>query len=133
MGSVVPSIIPVALDIISGGRKEDNTKKQVAIQQQQILQQQKADEDKRQRALRAAVATRRARNAAGGIESGDGSAEAVLLGMFQQSEEEFQNRLDRDNLRLQAVNQSASNASARNLLSLTGDVVQGGFNNLFLN
>ena len=132
MGSALPTIIPTALKIVSSVSKESNNNKQADIQQQQIAQQQKADEESRQRSLKAAMATRRARNAAYGVDSNDGSAQAVLLGMFDQSEQDIQNRLERDNLRSQAVSQSADSAGSRNLLSLTNDVFDKGFVSTFL-
>ncbi len=133
MGSVLPSIIPVALSVVSGGTKQSAGKQQGEIQQQQIAQQSQADDEKRQRALRAAMATRRARYGASGISTNDGSAEAVLLGMFQESEEELQNRLERDTLRMRAVNQSTESAGSRNLLSLTSSVFSDAFGSTFLN
>jgi len=106
------------------------------LQQQQALQQRqdlqdaqikreeiaaKAQESERLRksALKRAVAKRRAEFGAGGVGSSNGSSEAVLLGLFEESEEEKQNREKLDNLRLKSLEQGISQRSAVNTLLKT--------------
>lgn len=128
MGSVVSTIVPVALNLVAKGDKQG---KQESVQRQEIQVQAQADEERRQRALKSAVATQRARFGASGIDSTDGSAEAVLLGLFETSEEEAQARLERDEVRMQAASLGRAGAG-RNLLDLTESVFSRSFSNIFL-
>ena len=92
---------------------------QAVIDRQEI--QTKAAEAERQRkaALKRAVARQRAEFGAGGIGSSGGSSEAVLLGMFDESEEEKMNRERLDGIRTQAIDQNLSQAKRVNTLKRT--------------
>jgi hypothetical protein len=73
----------------------------------------------RQDALRRAVAKRKAEFGAAGIDSGDGSAEAVLLGLANDSDKDEAARASIDALKLAAIDDSLAQRRARNLLELT--------------
>lgn len=79
--------------------------------------QSKADEDERKRrdALRRSVARQRASFGSQGI-SGDGSGEAILLGLTEESEAQKQAREELDNLRLAGINQDIEQQKRLNLI-----------------
>lgn len=76
-------------------------------------------ESQRKAALKRAVARQRAKFGASGINSNDGSSEAVLLGLFEESDEEKASRERLDNIRLQAIDQNLSNQKRVNTLQRT--------------
>lgn len=76
-----------------------------ALQRQQITLSAEEDERKRRDALRRAVARQRANFGASGISSAGGSAEAVLLGLFDESDDERSERERLDALRFGALDQ----------------------------
>ena len=76
-------------------------------------------EIQRRQALKRAVARQRVKYGASGVSSGDGSSEAVLLGLFDESEEEKQSRERIDNLRLQAIDQNLDKMRRVNTLERT--------------
>ena len=78
-----------------------------------------AAEDERRLALKRAVARQRAAFGGQGIASGDGSSEAVLLGLFEESEDEKQSRERLDKLRLQAIDQGLAQTISANTLTRT--------------
>ena len=78
-----------------------------------------ATEAQRRDALKRAVARQRANFGAQGIGSGTGSSEAVLLGLFEQSDEERAAAETLNNLRTQAITQNASAQQQLNLLQQT--------------
>ena len=75
----------------------------------------KEDTDRRN-ALRRAVAKQRANFGASGVGSADGSAEAVLLGMFSESDEERQLREQSLALRNNALDLNSAQIQQKNLL-----------------
>ncbi len=106
------------------------------LQQQQALEQQQSREDaalrlqeqkietqnaeeRRQRALRSVVAKQRATFGGRGISTGSGSAEAVLLGLFDESEEELEQRTRRNQLTTTALSQGLSQQNSLNILQAT--------------
>jgi hypothetical protein len=89
-----------------------NDKAQIAVATQ-------AAEDERRLALKRAVARQKAAFGGQGIASGDGSSEAVLLGLFQESEDEKQSRERLDKLRLQAIDQGLAQSVSANTLTRT--------------
>ena len=91
---------------------------QNALERERIATQAQAEEDKRQRALRRAVSRQRASFGASGV-SNDGSSQAVLLGLFDESEEELQRRTELDNIRSRALDLNASQSRSLNLLQAT--------------
>lgn len=78
-----------------------------------------AAETQRRDALKRAVARQRANFGAQGVGSGTGSSEAVLLGMFEQSDEEREAAETLNNLRTQAITQNSAAAQQLNLLQQT--------------
>ena len=76
-------------------------------------------ESERLQTLRRAVARQRARFGAQGIGSGGGSSEAVLLGFFEESEQEKLKREQLDNLRNQSERLDVEGRHSLNLLELT--------------
>lgn len=90
-----------------------------ALDRQRIAQDTNASEADRKRALKRAVARQRANSGAAGTSGLGGSSEAVLLGLFEESEEEKSRRDSLDNLRFSAIDQSLANRSATNTLRRT--------------
>lgn len=97
---------------------ERDVVERTALEQRRLAEEQAEENRKRQQALRRAVAAQQARFGAQGIDARDGSGEAVLLGLFQESDEEkaYRERLNR--LRQDSLQQSTDTARRRNLLSL---------------
>lgn len=82
----------------------------------------RADEAERERraALRRSVARQRAAFGSSGVStSGGGSSEAVLLGLFEESDADRQERERLDNLRLGAIDQNLDNQRRLNLIQRT--------------
>lgn len=90
---------------------------QTALQQQNITLQNQQAQEERQAALRRAMARTRAQLGAQGVNSQQGSGEAVLLGLYQESDADQMRRNQLDKLREQALDQSQSQFSARSLLA----------------
>lgn len=132
MGQVVSAIAPVALNILGTSAKDKAQSRQASLNKESIALDQKADEEARQRALRASVAQQRARFGASGVSSNDGSGEAVLLGLFEQTQEELDARAERDRLRARAVDIGRDYTSTKNLLSITNDTRNSNFSDTFL-
>lgn len=76
-------------------------------------------EENRRGALRRAVARQRAQFASSGVTSSGGSSEAVLLGLFEESEDERAQRDRLDSLRNAAIDSSLSSRSGINVLQRT--------------
>lgn len=116
-------------------RQQDQLALQQLKQQQRLSEQQNAQNaqlerqimqeetrqanEARQSSLRRAVARQRAEFGGSGISSSSGSAQAVLLGLFEESDEEREERERLDNLRSSALDQSASQLQSRNVLEAT--------------
>lgn len=96
-----------------------NSREQAALQKEQLRLSAEQSETNRRAALRRAMARQRAQFGASGISSGNGSAQAVLLGMFDESEEELQQRQALDSLKSAAINQGVSQQQRINTLQLT--------------
>lgn len=114
----------------SGNRQYDQIKAQnaialqnaaenAALQKEQIRLSSEQAETNRQAALRRAVARQRAQFGTSGTGSTGGSAQAVLLGMFDESEEELNQRNALDALKTASVDQNYSQAQRVNTLQLT--------------
>jgi len=88
------------------------------------------DTDDRLRALRRATARQRAAFGAQGIVSAGGSAEAVLLGLFEETDRDTQDRQRLDNLRNQAMGLGERQSSALNVLQRTQLQERNKLNNL---
>lgn len=101
-------------------RLEERTAAQnLALEKAKIKAESDAASAARQDALRRAVAKRRAAFGASGIAADDGSAEAVLLGLSQDSDRDAAERQTLDTLKLTALDDSFASLRARNLLELS--------------
>jgi hypothetical protein len=89
-----------------------NEKQEISIKAETV-------ELERRRALKRAVARQRASFGSGGVSSGDGSSEAVLLGLFEESEEDKATSQRLDNLKLRALDQNLNNINRVNTLRRT--------------
>lgn len=145
MGSLVPIITGAALSgtarALSGqssGRVSEAAQ-ELALQQlkaQQNLQEAQSaadaraererislasaqDEEERKSALKRAVARQRASFGSQGVGAGGGSSQAVLLGLFDESEEEQVRRDALDALRLNAIDQDLRQEKSLNVLQRT--------------
>ena len=145
MASLVPiltsTILSQGVGLIAGelsGRRSSNNQ-DAALQQlraQQSLQEQQAAADaalskqkialdagntekERKKALRRAVSRQRANFGAQGISSGGGSSQAVLLGLFEESEAEKKKREQLDALRLTSIDQDLGQQKSLNVLQRT--------------
>jgi hypothetical protein len=90
-----------------------------ALAQQKMAIEAQQAEEQRRAALRRAVARQRAQFGAQGVGSVGGSAEAVLLGLFDESESELKRREQLDQMRNAALNQNYTQAGSLNLLQAT--------------
>lgn len=95
--------------------QQKNMAEQNALEKEKISAQAVQAEEDRRAALKRAVARQRASFGAQGVSSG-GSAQAVLLGLFDESEDELQSRERMDALRLSALDQGLSQNQSLNLL-----------------
>lgn len=105
-------------------RRQQNLQQQqlaerAALERRNIAVNTQEEEEKRQQALRRAVARQRASFGSQGVGSASGSSQAVLLGLFDESDEERTRREELDNLRLAALDQDASQTRALNVLQRT--------------
>ncbi len=73
-------------------------------------------EEARKKALRRAVSRKRASFGAQGVGSGVGSSQAVLLGMFEESDAEKSKREGLDNLRFKSMDSDLSQRKSLNVL-----------------
>ena len=143
----VYSAVNTIQDLTQSSRSEDlalsQLREQQALQAQQLAQQSslkqqevalnsaQAEED-RLSALRRAVASQRASFGASGVGSGHGgSSEAVLLGLFEESEDERSQREKSDALKRQALDQRQTQSKSLNLLQATQLAEKQSLNNLF--
>lgn len=134
--STVANVVGRGFDVFDdSGERSDKLALQQLQQQQNIQQRQATNaanldrqeiaaktaeaEKKRRDALKRAVARQRAKFGSSGVSSGDGSSEAVLLGLFEESDEQRQSRERLDNIRLQSIDQGLSNQSRVNTLKRT--------------
>lgn len=99
--------------------EEQRANEKAVLDRQEIETKAQAAEKQRRAALKRAVARQRARFSASGVSSGDGSSEAVLLGLFEESEEEKANRERLDNIRTQSIDQNLANQRRVNTLQRT--------------
>lgn len=98
---------------------EDQSAQDAALERERRAEQSRQANEQRQAALRRAVARQRARFGASGVGSVNGSSEAVLLGMFEESDDERENRERLDRLRNRALEQDQSQLRSRNVLAAT--------------
>jgi hypothetical protein len=96
-----------------------NAAEQAALQKEQIRLSAEQTETNRRAALRRAMARQRAQFGASGVGSNGGSSQAVLLGLFDESEEELNQRTALDALKTAAVDQGFAQQQRINTLQLT--------------
>ncbi len=87
-----------------------------AFEREKLALESEEAERKRMNALRRAVARQRASFGASGIGSGAGSSEAVLLGLFEETDENRQERERIDNLRNRVIDENQGQQRSLNLL-----------------
>lgn len=125
MGAVTPVISAVgALSSVAGGlvtakQRSDTVRQDADLQKQSIKAQSQAEKEQRQAALRRAVARRRALFSANNV-SMDGSGEAVLLGLYEETDEDLKKRDELDRIRQSSINNASSYAQTRSLLDAVG-------------
>ena len=130
VGSVLGTVASIAQPFIqdradSRQQKQSNAlqvqqmQQDVALQKEQNRVAAEGAEATRRAALKRAMARQRASFGAQGVGSSAGSAEAVLLGMFQESDEERANREKIQNLRAAALDQNVAQQQQINLLQQT--------------
>lgn len=90
-----------------------------ALEKQKLALDASKTEVERQAALRRAVARQRAVYGGSGISSSGGSADAVLLGLFDESEDDLMRREQMDNLRSTALDLDSAQTRAVNVLQAT--------------
>lgn len=90
-----------------------------SLQKQEIDAKTQEAELKRRQALKRAVARQRAQFGGSGVATGDGSSEAVLLGLFEESDAERKSREQLDQLRKQSIDQNLLQQKNVNTLQRT--------------
>ncbi len=126
MGAIAPvlgtigAIGSLAGNIASTKAKSDSDKQSIELQRKQNQLSQQAYEQDRKDALKRAVAKQRARIGASGSTL-EGSGEAILLGLFDETDEELARREELDQLKEEALRQSSSGLYTRSLLD-TSDI-----------
>lgn len=90
-----------------------------ALEKQKIAVQAAQSEEQRRAALKRAVAMQRAVYGASGVGSNGGSSEAVLLGLYEESDGERQKREQLDALKATAIDNDLAQKSSLNLLQAT--------------
>ena len=100
--------------------QEQQLAAQTALERERITAQAQIDEAQRRDALKRAVARQRARFGSSGIgNAGNGSAQAVLLGLFDETEEELAQRERLDGLRHSALDLDVASQQSLNVLQRT--------------
>lgn len=96
-----------------------NIQSQTDAERSKILLDSQTAESERRAALKRAIARQRASYGAAGIGSNGGSAQAVLLGLINESEEEKAQRESLDTLRLKDLDRQVEQQKRVNTLQLT--------------
>ena len=106
--------------LVDRNRLEQTQAEEDAAQQKAALEAgSAAEEEKRLAALKRAVARQRAVFGGQGLSPDEGSAEAVLLGLFQESENDKTQRERTDAVRQKVIDLGLANVRRRNLLEET--------------
>lgn len=87
-----------------------------ALERERMALEGKQADEQRQAALRRAVARQRAQFGASGVGGGSGSSQAVLLGLFEESDEERAQQEKIDNLRSRALDNDLFSSQSVNVL-----------------
>jgi hypothetical protein len=90
-----------------------------ALEKEKIRLSAEQTEVERRAALRRAIAKQKAKYGASGIESSGGSSQALLLGLYDESDEDRQQRESLDALKTQAIDQNLDQQQRINTLQLT--------------
>lgn len=90
-----------------------------ALEREKIAAQAAQDEEERRNALRRAVARQRAQFGGSGVSANSGSAQAVLLGLFDETEDEINRRTQLNSLRTRALDLNETQSRSLNLLQAT--------------
>lgn len=98
---------------------ETQNTQQAALERQKRAEQARQANQERQAALRRAVARQRAQFGASGIGPDSGSSEAVLLGLFEETEQDSENRQRLDSIRNRSLELNSQQLQARNILEST--------------
>lgn len=98
---------------------EQKAAEEAALKREEIQTRASLDESDRRNALRRAVARQRARLGASGIAASEGSGEAILLGLFEESDDLREEREKIDRLRLAEVETDLGQIERRNILEQT--------------
>lgn len=101
------------------GLAEMSAAEQAALDRQKLSLDAASLENSRRSALRRAVARQRAAFGSQGLIANDGSGEAVMLGLFEESEGERSTRERLDSLRLRAMDQDDADRQRMNVLQRT--------------
>ncbi|MGB0719566.1 MAG: transporter [Bdellovibrionales bacterium] len=99
--------------------REQQLAQSQALEREKIATQAAQDEDDRRAALKRAVARQRASFAGSGISASGGSSQAVLLGLFDETEDDIKQREQLDTLRTRALDQDFAQTRSLNLLQST--------------
>ena len=90
-----------------------------ALEREKIALQAAQSEDERRAALKRAVAKQRAQYGGSGISTNGGSAQAVLLGLFEETEDEINKRAQLDQLKTASLDQDIASTQSINVLQRT--------------
>lgn len=96
-----------------------NLESRTALGREKIAADTEAAEASRRAALKRAVARQRASFASRGLGAESGSTEAILLGLFEESDDERQERERLDTLRSRAIEQDLGQRQSLNVLQRT--------------
>ena len=99
--------------------KQQQSAEQAGLERQKESLQASEAEETRRLALRRAVSRQRAQFGAQGVGSNTGSSEAVLLGLFDESDDERSRREELDTLRNRALDTNLAQEKSLNLLQAT--------------
>ena len=96
--------------------EQDRLAKKTTLDKQKIQIKSAEDERKRRRALKRAVARSQVSFAGRGLANGGGSSDAILLGLFNETDQDRADRKALDRIRTTALDQNLDNRTSRNLL-----------------
>lgn len=100
-------------------QNEQQARREADLERQTLTANAQESEQRRRAALRRAVARQRVQFGGSGLQAGEGSAEAVLLGLFEESEQDKLAAGRIDALRYAALDQSLQDRQALNVLQRT--------------
>lgn len=99
--------------------EERKAQSDAGLQKAQLAAESRASQDQTQAALMRAVAKQRAQFGAKGISPDEGSAQAVLLGLYKQNDQQLADQERIDNLRNAAIDQNLNDQYALDVLQRT--------------